>query len=122
MVDPTEFDGARLLGDYRIVEVSLTDKPILDPFGRPVIAQTRISGRDLFVTILRSADDKEFSVSLYHEVLEAMTVVSENPPEVVIDFNEADFERAGYQVHEQFGPASAANLNRMLQFYGFQGD
>jgi len=122
MIDPNAFSGVRLRGGYIIVGISITAAPSLDPLGRAVIAQTRITGRKFHITILYATDEKECSVSIYHEILEAMTVASENPPTSVIDFNEGDFERAGYQAHEQFGPVSSENLNRMLQFYGFQGE
>jgi hypothetical protein len=62
----------------------------------------------------------EFSVTLYHEVLEAAAVASEDPLTSVTEFNERDFERAAYAAHEQFGPASLENLNRILQAYNFQ--
>ena len=48
-----------------------------------------------------------------------MTVACSDPPTSVIEFNEGDFERAGYETHEQLGTASPENLNRMLQSYGF---
>jgi hypothetical protein len=60
------------------------------------------------------------SVTFYHEVLEAATVACSAPPASVIDFNEADFERTAYAMHEKFGPASPENLSRMLQFHGFR--
>jgi hypothetical protein len=57
---------------------------------------------------------------LYHEVLEAMTLACAHAPAGVWDFNEGDFERAGYEAHERFGLVSPENLNRMLQFHGFR--
>ena len=42
------------------------------------------------------------------------------PAEAVIDFTEADFERAAYEMHKTLGEASPANLNRMLQLHGFR--
>lgn len=42
-----------------------------------------------------------------------MTVGHDRPPESVWEFNEADFERAGYEAHERFGPASPESLNRI---------
>ena len=63
--------------------------------------------------------DEELSVTIYHEILEAATVASIDPPEAVRSFNEGDFERAAYQVHEKFGEVSPANIDRMLQFHGF---
>jgi hypothetical protein len=63
--------------------------------------------------------EEEISVTIYHEILEAATVASIDPPKAVRGFNEGDFERAAYQAHEQFGQVSPENLDRMLQFYGF---
>ena len=56
---------------------------------------------------------------LYHEVLEAASVGSADPPACVMDFNESDFERAARAAHERWGNACAGNLNRLLQFYEF---
>ena len=38
--------------------------------------------------------ERELSISLYHEILEAATVASLHPPDSVMEFNEGDFERA----------------------------
>jgi len=122
MIDPIVFSGARLLGGYTIAAILVTAEPLLDPMGRRAVAQTRITGHEFLIIIVYNSDDKEWSVSLYHEILEAITVASENPPSSVIDFNEGDFERAGYQAYEQFGPVSPESLNRMLQSFGFQGE
>jgi len=72
------------------------------------------------MTVTSGLDETEWSVTLYHEVLEAMTVACSQPPEGVLVFNEADFERAGYAAHQRFGPVSPDSLNRMLQFYEFR--
>jgi hypothetical protein len=71
------------------------------------------------MTLFANLDDHETSVSIYHEILEAMSVASLAPPTSVLDFNEADFEKAGYDAHARFGPAAPDALNAMLQFYGF---
>ncbi len=88
--------------------------------GRSALAQTRIIGREFHLTILSGLSDKETSVTLYHEILEAMTVAASEVPASVRDFNEDDFERAAYEADERFGPASPENMNSMLQFYGFR--
>ena len=76
-------------------------------------------GRTLDVVIRADLSKRELSVTLYHEILEAATVAMENPPAAVRDLNEAGFDRAAYQAHEQFGEVSPQNLDRMLQLYGF---
>jgi hypothetical protein len=64
-------------------------------------------------------DERELSVSLYHEVIEAATVAAEHPPSIVIEFNEGDFERAAQSADVRFGTASPETLNRMLEEFGF---
>ena len=64
-------------------------------------------------------DERELSVTLYHEILEAAAAASADPPASVMDFNKADFERTAYAMHNELGEASPENLNRMLQLHGF---
>ena len=120
MIDPGLFTGARLLGGFTIKGILLIADPLVDALGRGAVAQTRITGHEFLIIIVYNSDDKEWSVSLYHEILEAMTVASDNPPASVIDFNEGDFERAGYEAYDRFGPVSPESLNLMLQFYEFR--
>jgi hypothetical protein len=114
------FEGLRLRGGFVIVEIVLSEKPMVDALGREAIARTAIIGREFHLAIQAGLGDKEISVTLYHEILEAMTVASPDPPASVMEFNEGDFERAGYEAHERFGPASPASLDGMLQSYGFR--
>jgi hypothetical protein len=83
------------------------------------VARTHIIAKQFFVTIRPDLSEQEISITIYHEILEAATVASLDPPKAVRDFNEGDFERAAYRAHNQFGQASPENLDRMLQFYGF---
>jgi hypothetical protein len=73
----------------------------------------------LNIIVVTGLDDHETSVSIYHEILEAMAVASPAPPAAVLDFNEGDFEKAAYDAHTRFGPVAPETLNTMLQFYGF---
>jgi hypothetical protein len=116
------FADAPLRGGFIIVRVEPATEPLIDPVGREAIARTQVVARKLVITIQPGLSDKEWSVTMYHEVLEALTVAYDDPPESVLEFNEGDFERAGYEAHERFGPASPENLNRMLQSYGFRGE
>jgi hypothetical protein len=120
MSTPNVFANTSLLGGFVLVEVEITSEPLTDALGREAIARTRIQGRELRVTVCPGLSDKEFSVTLYHEILEAMTVAVAHPPASVMEFNEGDFERAGYQAFDRFGAESPENLNRMLQFFGFR--
>ena len=120
MTDPDLFRGLRLVHGFTIVRLDSIAEPLVDAVGRRAIATTQIVGQELHLTVFSGLDAKEWSVTLYHEILEAITVASVHPPASVMEFNEGDFDRAGYEAHERFGPASPENLNRMLQFYEFR--
>jgi len=120
MTDPGLFKGFRLLGGFTIVRLEVIVEPHVDALGRKAIAETRIVGGEFHLSVFSNLDEREWSVTLYHEVLEAMTVACARPPASVREFNEGDFERAGYEAHERFGPVTPENLNRMLQFHGFR--
>ena len=119
MIDINSFKNLRLLSGFVIVEIEFTPEPLVDALGRDAIAQTRIVGREFHLLIRSDLPEEELSVTLYHEVLEAASVGSANPPASVMDFNEGDFEQAARAAHARWGSASAHNLNRLLQFYKF---
>lgn len=93
---------------------------MVDAVGRSAIAKTQITGRKLHITIFSGLSEAEKSVTLYREILEAMTVAAIEAPASVQDYNEGDFEKAAYEAHERLGPASPESLNTMLQYYGFR--
>jgi len=120
MTESDSFQGLRLRGGFIIVGLEFVIEPLVDAMGRSALAKTRIVGREFHLAVLSGLTDKEKSVTLYHEILEAVTVASSETPSSVRDFNEGDFERAAYEAHERFGPVSPESMNRMLQFYGFR--
>ena len=122
MIDLKQFKNLRLHGGFVITDIQLTDDPILDALGREAIAQTRGLVREFRLLIRSGLSEEELSITLYHEILEAASVALANPPASVIEFNEADFERAARSAHERWGNASWMNLNLMLQFHGFRGE
>src|ERR1700678_610890 len=101
MIDLAQFRDLRIHGGLNITQIEFADS-LVDAFGRQVLAKTRITGRELYLEVTSGLSERELSVTIYHEVLEAMTVAVSNPPGSVMEFNEADFERAGYAAHEQF--------------------
>ena len=119
MIDPAAFLNFRLRGGFIIAVIDLTDEPLTDALGRPALAKTGIVGMNFDLEIRGGLDERELSVTLYHEILEAASVASLDPPPAVMDLNEADFERIAYAMHADLGPASPATVNRMLQLHGF---
>jgi hypothetical protein len=88
---------------------------------KPLRKQTSAIAGNFRLLIRSGLSEKELSVTLYHEILEAAAVAVAHPPAGVIDFNEADFERAAREAHQRWGNTSPANLNLLLQFHGFRG-
>lgn len=119
MIAPATFTNTRLRGGFVIVGVEFTAEAIVDALGREAIAKTGIVGTSFALLIRAGLDERELSVTLYHEILEAAAVASADAPANVLEFNEADFERAAYAMHDELGAASPENLNRMLQLHGF---
>lgn len=120
MISLADFSDTRLPGGFVIVSVELAQEPMVEAMGREAAARARITGRNIEITIWHGLDEKECSVSLYHEVLEAMTVACDFPPESVLEFIESDFEIAAHEAHERFGLATPENVKRMLQSFGFR--
>lgn len=119
MIDAATFTNTRLRGGFVIAGVEFTAEPMVDALGREAIAKTGIVGMSFDLLIRAGLDERELSVTLYHEILEAAAVASADAPASVVDFNEADFERSAYAMHDELGEASPENLNRMLQLHGF---
>ena len=92
----------------------------MDAIGREAVAQTRAIARELRLLVRAGLSEEELSITLYHEILEAASVAIANPPAGVMDFNEADFERAAHDAQKRWGNASPANLDLLLQFHGFR--
>jgi hypothetical protein len=122
VIDLRQFINLRLHGGFIIRVIELTDAPIIDAIGREAIAQTSAIAREFRLLIRAGLSEAELSITLYHEILEAASVAIASPPDNVIEFNEADFERAAREAHERWGNATPANLNLLLQFHGFRGE
>jgi len=120
MINPASFKNIRLRGGFVIANVEFTHAPMRDALEREAMAQTRIIGRQFHLLIQAGLSDRELSISLYHEILEAATVGSWPPPDSVMEFNEGDFERAAQAAHAEWGEATPENLNRLLQSCGFR--
>ena len=119
MIDVARFKNLRLRGGFVVVEVEFADEPLVDAVGREAVAKTGIVGMRFDLLIRAGLDERELSVTRYHEILEAAAVASADPPAGVLDFNEADFERVAHTMHDELGAASPENLNRILQPHGF---
>ena len=109
-----------LRGGFLLLRVWVSTEPMVDAVGRLALAKTTILGSSLEIELGSSNPyPKEISISLYHEILEAVSVASPNPPISVCDLNEGDFETAARNCHHRLGMATPATLNQMLEEFGF---
>jgi hypothetical protein len=120
-VDTIPFKDLLLPGGFLISEIKISNEGLADAMGREALAMTRVIGRAFYITVQAGMSDSEFSISVYHEVLETATVACFAAPVSVMDFNEGDFEREARAAFERWGPVSPSNLNLLLQFFGFGG-
>jgi len=119
MVDPGRFSNLALPNGIRLTRVVETDVAMIDPMGRTALAKTAITGREMIILLVAGLDEREKSISLYHEILEGLTVAVRNPPQTVTDFVESDFEAAAITAHERFGFADPEKVIMFLRIYGF---
>jgi hypothetical protein len=119
VLDLSSFHELPLRGGFLLVEVQLTGRPLLDPLNRAASAQTIIRGNRIHVLLRADLDEREMSIALYHEVLEAATLAAKSPPRTVYELNEAGFEDAAQAAFIRFGIASSRSLNEMLANFGF---
>jgi hypothetical protein len=90
-----------------------------DAIGRPALARAVIEGRTISIEIATAQAPEELSVSIYHELLEALTVGVQFPPRAVWDLNEAGFEQAAQDAHRLHGLANPRNVIIFLSEFGF---
>jgi hypothetical protein len=119
VLDLAPFQNLPLQGGFLLVEVQLAAQPLLDPIERAATAQTLVRGNRFHVLLRADLDERELSISLYHEALEAATVAALTPPTAVMELNEGDFERIAQDAHSRLGVASPRTLNLLLAEHGF---
>lgn len=90
-----------------------------DAVGRPDLARALIEGRTISIEIATAQAPEELSVSIYHELLEAMTVGVQSPPRAVWDLNEAGFEQVAQGAHRLHGLANSRSVIIFLSEFGF---
>ena len=118
-MDLDQFSNLQLPEGFRLLGVEFVDLPMLDAIGRPALARAVIENGTIAIYLAREQTPTERSVSIYHEVLEAMTVAVISPPPAVSDLNEAGFERAAMDAHRRYGLANAASVLIFLRDFGF---
>lgn len=90
-----------------------------DAIGRPALARVVIEGNTISIDLVANQTSDELSVSIYHELLEALTVGVTSPPQAVCDLNEAGFEKAAQDAHRRHGLANPDTVLKFLHEFGF---
>lgn len=79
-MDLDQFNNLPLRGGLVLVSITVEHEPMTDAMNRVALARTTIIGNEIRIELAAShAGGDEFSVSLYHEVLEAAAVASAAP-------------------------------------------
>ena len=118
-MDLEQFSDLKLPHGFRLLGVEVADTPMLDAIGRPALARAVIESGTISIYLTVDQTPDEVSVSIYHEVLEAMTVGVPSPPAEVCDLNEAGFEQAAKDANRRHGLANAASVLIFLREFGF---
>ncbi len=118
--DLGSFSNAPLRGGHSIESITVAEGKL--GTGGASLGQTTIqpirSGK-MTIQLAPGQSASEQSVSIYHEVLEAAALDAKNPPMMLLDLSESEFDMLAYMAQEQFGTATVENLNKLLQAVGF---
>jgi len=113
------FRELRLPGGFVISSIDAVPPPLIDPIGRPALAKTTIQGSRIAIVLDATQPADEQSISIYHELLEGLTVALPHPPGSVIDFCEGDFEREARLAFARFGIATPESVLTFVATFGF---
>jgi hypothetical protein len=117
-VNLTAFDNLEFPSGHFIESIRLVEAKMLDPIGRPALAKSIIEGKRIRIEISDQLDSREVAVSIYHEVLEALTVAVDTPPQSVLELNEAGFEK---EAHEAYAIYDSPTPERVLSWIKSKG-
>ena len=118
-MDLEQFNDLQLPQGFRLLGVEIAEAPMLDAIGRPALARAVIENSTISIYLAVDQSPAEISVSIYHEVLEAMTVGVQSPPAEVCDLNEAGLEQAAREAYRRHGLANPASVLTFLREFGF---
>jgi len=113
------FRDLALPGGFILSGIALVPGPMIDPIGRSALARTVIEGHRIAIVLDEAQPPDEQSISIYHEVLEGLTVAVAAPPAEVVDFCEGDFEREAKLALQRFGVATPEAVIAFLTAFDF---
>ncbi|MGA0111150.1 MAG: hypothetical protein ACO3PN_03490 [Chthoniobacterales bacterium] len=118
-MDLARFKNLKLPQGFILLGIQLVTDPMRDAIGRPALARAVIEGNTVSIELAAAQTPDELSVSIYHELLEAMSVGVQSAPRAVWDLNEAGFEQAAQDAHRFHGLANPRNVLTFLSEFGF---
>ncbi len=114
MFDNLEFPSGHFIESIRLVEAKM-----LDPIGRPALARSIIEGKRIRIEISDQLNNREVAISIYHEILEALTVAVDAPPQSVMELNEAGFEKEACEAYDIYGSPTPERVLIWIKSKGF---
>jgi hypothetical protein len=118
-VNFVDFENLEFPSGHFIESIRLVEAKMLDPIGRPALAKSIIEGKRIRIEISDQLDSREIAVSIYHEVLEALTVAVDAPPQSVMELNEAGFEKEACEAYDVFGSPTPEIVLSWIKSKGF---
>ena len=118
-MDLGQFSNLQLSQGFRLVGIEIVEGPMLDAIGRPALAKAVIESNTIRIYLAAGQTPGEMSVSIYHEVLEAMTIGVPVPPPRVFNLTEAGFEQAAQDAYQRHGLANKVSVINFIHELGF---
>ena len=78
--DLISFRELPLPGGFVLISILAVPGPLIDPIGRAALAKTTIHGARIAIVFDESQSAEEQSISIYHELIEGLTVAMARPP------------------------------------------
>jgi hypothetical protein len=117
----SSFRNAQLRGVASIEFVAVAEGRLVDVSGGPALGHTstNVGTGVMTIRIAPGLSPTEQSITLYHEVIEAVSLQAESPPALVLDLSEEEIDLLAKLAHEEYGTTKVANLNKLLAELGF---
>lgn len=118
--DLASFRELPLPGGFVLDSIAAVPGPLIDPIGRAALARTTIHAGRIAIVLDEQQSAEDQSISIYHELIEGLTVAVPIAPGAVMEFSEADFEREARRAFDTFGVATPTTVITFLTNFGFR--
>jgi hypothetical protein len=114
------YQNQKVADNASIKSVAISPTPVTDYAGKPVFAKTSMTAGGMTITLTPGMNPQDQSVTMYHEVAEAVALEQPeaNLPMFLQNLSDNDYTVLGELAFEQYGPATPDNISRLLREIG----